>query len=126
MKSYKEEVKSIIESNSNKIFYFVKWYIESDTKDKKDYNSSCKQNTVVEYETAMDDWLYRDDVQSAIKYYLKSQSNIKMLNIYNAMYKKALKGDEKCAKWVDNFFKSDFFKKDKTEIDKIIEGLEIE
>lgn len=123
-KTLDNNIKNIIQSNKEKISYFVKWYVDSD-RSKEDYNKNIKMNTTVEYETAMNDWLGRVDVQEAIREYLKSIRSLKMLDIYNSMYDKALKGDKQCADWCEKFFKSDFFNDGKSEIDEILESLNI-
>lgn len=52
----------------------------------------------------MSDWLLKNDVQEAIKAYLKSSKTLKMLDIYNSMYNKAVnKGDVNSAKWCEEF-----------------------
>jgi hypothetical protein len=80
----------------------------------------------VEYDTAMSDWLMREDVQEAIKAYLKSSKTLKMLDIYNSMYNKATKkGDVNSAKWCEDFFKSDFFGNSEDEIDNYLNGINI-
>ncbi|AKN32314.1 hypothetical protein Ccar_16165 [Clostridium carboxidivorans P7] len=119
------DIKKNIKTNSNKKSYFVRWYIDSD-KSKDSYNKEIKNVTQVGYETAMQEWLYDEDVQEAIKQYLKVLRNIKMLNIYESMYNKALnKGDVNAAKWIESFFKSDFFESGQDEINNYLEGINI-
>ncbi|MBE6066196.1 MAG: hypothetical protein E7211_00630 [Clostridium lundense] len=122
-KSVDNNIKSIITTNSNKIGYFVKWYVDSD-RTKASYEKDIKQCCACEYETALS-WLDRKDVKEAIKEYLKSVRELKMLDIYNSMYEKAMKGDKQCADWCEKFFKSDFFGGSKSEIDKILDTLNI-
>lgn len=123
-KSVNDDIKNIITSNSNKISYFVKWFVDSD-RTEESYNKNCKKNTTVEFETAMNDWLNREDVQEAIKQYLKSIRSLKMLDIYNSMYGKAIEGDKNCADWCEKFFKSDFFESVEDEANKYLEGINI-
>ncbi|AYD39830.1 hypothetical protein D4Z93_04580 [Clostridium fermenticellae] len=104
-KAVNDDIKKLIKSNVNKICYFVKWYVDSD-RSEKSYNSEIKSMTQVEYETAMNDWIEREDVQEAIKAYLNQVKNLKMFDIYNSMYDKAVKkGDVNSAKWCEQFFK---------------------
>lgn len=123
-KTVDNNIKKMITSNSQKIGYFVRWYVDSD-RTKASYDREIKQNTGVEYETALS-WLDREDVRKAIKEYLKSVRELKMLDIYNSMYAKALDGDKQCADWCSKFFKSDFFGEGKSEIDRILETLNID
>lgn len=120
------KIRANIENNSIKISYFVKWYVDSKDKSKDDYEKNCKHNTGgVEYEYAITEWLVREDVQGAIKEYLKAQRVIKMLDIYQSMYSKALEGDKQCADWCEKFFKSDFFENSVDEIDDYLDGINI-
>lgn len=119
------DIQQNIKVNSKKKSYFVRWYVDSD-KSKKNYNEKIKNLCQVEYETAMNKWLYDEDVQESIKQYLKSIRNIKILDIYNSMYQKAIeKGDVNSAKWCEQFFKSDFFENGEDEIDNYLEGINI-
>ncbi len=118
------EVRKFLGANANKKSYFVRWYVDSD-KTKESYDKECKKLTLIEYEHAMSEWLFDADVQEAIKQYLKMQRNIKMLEIYEAMYTKALEGEKQCADWCSKFFKSDFFESAEDEIDNFLEGINI-
>ena len=124
-KTVNNDIKKIIKSNVNKICYFVKWYVDSD-RSEKSYNDEIKGMTQVEYDTAMNDWLEREDVQEAIKAYLNQVKSLKMFDIYNAMYSKAVnKGDVNSAKWCEQFFKSDFFKNGEDEVNEYLSGINI-
>lgn len=118
------DLKKIIKTNAKKKEYFVKWYINSN-KSKEDYNKNCKKNTDVEFDTAMNIWLLEEDVQEAVREYLKAQRQVKMLNMYDSMYQKALAGDVKSAEWVEKFFKSDFFESETDEIDDFLTEINI-
>jgi len=119
-----DEIKKYLKNNKEKKVYFIKWYIDGD-KTKESYEKECKHLSIVEYETAMK-WLLEEDVQEAVKAYLKNQRVFKMLEIYDSMLKKALSGDVKSAEWVEKFFKSDFFKGDEVdEIDEYLDGIDI-
>lgn len=124
-KTVNNDIKKIIKSNGQKIAYFVKWYVDSD-RSEKSYNNEIKGMTQVEYSTAMNDWLEREDVQEAIKAYLNQVKNLKMFDIYNSMYDKAVKkGDVNSAKWCEQFFKSDFFKNGEDEVNEYLDGIHI-
>lgn len=118
-------IEELIKTNAKKKSKFCYWYVNSTKKDKKDYDLNCKKLTSVEYETAIQEWLLLEDVQNAIKELLKQQRNIKMLEIYNSMYEKALKGDVKASEWVEKFFKSDFFDNKQDEVDNFLDGIDI-
>lgn len=120
-----DEIKKYLKNNKEKKVYFIKWYIDSDDKTKESYEKECKPNSIVEFESAMK-WLLEEDVQEAVKAYLKNQRVFKMLEIYDSMLKKAINGDVKSAEWVEKFFKSDFFKGDEVdEINEYLDGIDI-
>ena len=48
-----------------------------------------------------------------------------LLDIYDKMYNKALDGDVRCADWVNNFYKSDFFGDDEDDLQRLLKGVEI-
>lgn len=121
-----KNIESNFDSNGIKKSKFARWYIDSKDKTESDYNDNCKNQTNVSYEHAMNEWLMDEQVQDAIKQYLKAQRNIKMLDIYNSMYNKAIdKGDTNSAKWCSEFFKSDFFEDNVDEVDDYLSGIEI-
>lgn len=121
-----KDIEKNFESNATKKSKFARWYVDSKDKNKADYNDNCKSGTNVTYEYAMSEWLMDEQVQEAIKQYLKAQRSIKMLDIYNSMYNKAIdKGDTNSAKWCADFFKSDFFQDSVDEVDDYLEGINI-
>ncbi|KRU24412.1 hypothetical protein VT91_31670 [Clostridium sporogenes] len=117
-------IKKLIKVNANKKAYFVKWYVDSN-KSKESFDAEIKKLCNCEWEYAMSEWLLDEDVQNAIKEYLKQQRQIKMMEMYDAMYQKAKNGDVKSAEWVEKFFKSDFFEDSADEIDDYLEGINI-
>lgn len=119
------DIKKYLKSNANKKAPFCKWYVDTKDKTKENYNKAIKNTCQVEFETAMGEWLMEEDVQEAIKQYLKNKRSIKMLEIYDSMLQKALGGDVKSAEWVDKFFKSDYFEDDEDEINDFLEGINI-
>lgn len=123
----KQNILKDIESNANKIYYFVRWYVDTPptNRTEENWNKNVKATTGgTTYSGAME-WLLREDVQKAIKNYLKSQRTIKMLEMYDTMYNKALKGDVNSAKWCETFFKSEFFEDSTDEIDQYLTGIEL-
>lgn len=117
-------IKKLIKVNANKKAYFVKWYVDSD-KSKESFDAEIKKLCNCEWEYAMSEWLLDEDVQNAIKEYLKQQRQIKMMEMYDAMYQKAKNGDVKSAEWVEKFFKSDFFESEEDEANTLLEGIDI-
>ncbi|MGU9539179.1 hypothetical protein ACQX0N_09385 [Clostridium tepidum] len=117
-------IKKLIKVNANKKAYFVKWYVDSD-KSKESFDKEIKKLCNCEHEYAMSEWLLCEDVQNAIKEYLKQQRQIKMLEIYNSMLEKAKGGDVKASEWVEKFFKSDFFESEEDEANTFLEGIDI-
>lgn len=118
----KKELKKILDEKGDKKYRFVKWYVDSD-RSKESYKK-IEKSTQAKLDTAME-WLKEENVQNAIKAYLKSQANIKMLDIYQSMYEKAIAGDVKSAEWVEKFFKSEFFNETDDEIDNYLNGINI-
>lgn len=119
------DIKKMISVNSNKKSFFVKWYVDSKDKSKESFDKEVRKSCNCEYEYAMNNWLIEEEIQNAIKEYLKQQRQIKMLEMYDAMYQKAKNGDVKSAEWVEKFFKSDFFEDSSDQIDNYLEGINI-
>ncbi len=120
------DIKKDLKSNSNKKQFFVKWYVDSKEHTEESYNKNknCKFCDV-SYTYAMQNWLFEEDVQNAIKNYIAKKRNIEMINIYNSMLDKAKKGDVRSAEWCAKFQKSDFFEDSENEIDDYLEGINI-
>lgn len=102
----------------------AEWWLSSD-KTKESYEAEYQKTIGVQYETVLT-YLDDKDVQEILKANYKKKSTVRMLEIYDNMLRKALDGDVKSAEWIEKFNNSNFFKGDKTEIDKIIEGLQVE
>lgn len=119
--------KDKIKSNANKIGYFVQWFVDSESKHRieANYNKEVKGLTGVEFSFAMSEWLIREDVQDAIKEYMKQKKFLRIVDIYNSMYEKALKGDVQASKFIIDFSKSDFFKDTQDDIDNYLCGINI-
>lgn len=116
-----KDIESMLENK--KLRYFVRWYC--DGADIEDYER-IKSYTGLEREEALTKYLERDDVKQAIAYVTKSQKDINLIKVYNAMLKKALEGDVNSANWLVKFSESSFFNSKKSEIDSIIEGLSLD
>ena len=116
-----KDIESMLENK--KLRHFVRWYC--DGADIEDYER-IKSYTGLEREEALTKYLERDDVKQAIAYVTKSQKDINLIKVYNAMLKKALEGDVNSANWLVKFSESSFFNSKKSEIDSIIEGLSID
>lgn len=121
--SYKDK----IESNGNKIAYFVRWYVDTSPKNrtKENFDKEIHGSCATEFEWAMSEWLIREDVQAAIKEYMKQKKFIKIVEIYDAMCDKALKGDVNASKFILDFSKSDFFNDEADEADSYLSGINI-
>lgn len=119
--------KDKIESNASKIAYFVQWYVDTNTKDRtiEDYDTKVKGNTAVTFDYAMSEWLIRPDVQDAIREYMKQKKFIKIVNIYDSMYEKALTGDVQASKFVIDFSQSEFFQDAESEVNEYLDGINI-
>ncbi|NFG97874.1 hypothetical protein FC824_15365 [Clostridium sporogenes] len=119
------DIKKMISVNAIKKSFFVKWYVDSKDKSKESFDKEVRKSCNCEYEYAMNNWLIEEEIQNAIKEYLKQQRSIKMLEIYDSMLEKALKGDVKASEWVEKFFKSDFFESEEDEANTLLEGIDI-
>lgn len=128
--TFKSLIKGCLKTNTEKYYHFVKWFCdtkpEDRTKEKWDNSSSKKSCGGLEFDYCTNELLKKDDIQVAIKTYLKNMRNVKMLSIYEKMYEKALDGDVRCADWCANFFNSDFFENKEDEVDSFLNGINIE
>lgn len=109
--------------DNKKLKCFVKWYCNG--ANKKDYDIEVKPTMGTEYDYAMSNYLERVDVQEAIALVVKAKKDFNLCKIYNTMVSKALDGDVNSANWVVKFSSSEYFKSNKTEIDNILEGLNL-
>lgn len=131
MATLKEKVKEsfgddVIESQKEKWWFFVKWYCNTDEKSKESWeNSGEYQSTGKISYSGVQEWLLDENLQNGLKTYIKQQRNKKLLDIYEKMYNKALDGDVRCADWVNNFYKSDFFGDDEDDLQRLLKGVEI-
>ncbi len=56
---------------------------------------------------------------------IKKNKDKNLAEIYNKMVELALEGNVQSANWVVSFSQSSFFKNSKSEIEKIVEGLDL-
>ncbi|MHC1746940.1 MAG: hypothetical protein AB9856_00950 [Cellulosilyticaceae bacterium] len=119
----KQTMLNLFTNNGEKKRNFVLFYTTTDRK-QDTYDQEWKSKVGVAYDKAIA-YLELDDIQNAIKEVYKENRTIKMLDIYDAMCEKALKGDANSAKWIEQFNKSDFFGDTKSAIDKIIDNLDL-
>lgn len=119
--------KDKISSNAGKIMYFVQWFVDTPSKKriKENYDTEIKGVTCVEFEFAMTEWLIRPDIQEAIREYMKEKKFIRIVDIYNSMYEKALKGDVQASKFIIDFSKSDFFEDAEDKVNGYLDGIDI-
>lgn len=115
------EIENVLDNK--KLKCFVKWYCNGAIK--KDYDIEVKPTMGTEYDYGISNYLERIDVQEAIALVAKSNKDFNLCKIYNTMVSKALQGDVNSANWVVKFSDSAYFKSNKTEIDNILEGLNL-
>ena len=106
---------------------FVVWYCTPEDKRESWEEFAGKNNYKnMDYQYAEDNWLLDEDIQAGIRYYMKLQHNEKMKNIYDKMYEQALNGDVQSAKYLIDFSKDFFASDNKSELDKLLSGIELE
>lgn len=105
---------------------FILWYYTDEDKrcpfeEFMPYEPNVKNKTIDECM----EWFSREDAQEAILTYHKHMKKLKMLQLYESMYDKALKGNVQAAKWVQDFSDSDFFDESTDEIDDFLKDVNI-
>lgn len=100
------------------------WWLKGE-RTQATYDKEVKVKNNISYDKALE-YLEESEVQELLKQDFKSKQTIRMLELYESMYEKALKGDVKSAEWIEKFNKSDFFGKEKSEIDIIMDNLKLE
>lgn len=118
---FNKHIEDMLENK--KLRHFVRWYC--DGQDKEDYERIKSYINDFDMDKALDTYLERDDVKQAIEYVTKSQKDMNLIKIYNAMVNKALSGDTNSANWVVKFSESDFFGNKKSLIDDIVNDLDL-
>ena len=116
-----KDIESMLENK--KLRFFVRWYCDGAKPEEWD---KIKSYIPISMEEALVKYLERDDIKQAVAYVTKSQKDINLIKVYNAMLKKALEGDVNSANWLVKFSESSFFNSKKSEIDSIIEGLSLD
>lgn len=105
--------------------YFVRWYC-LDEEDREDFAEYSKRFMGgVELSTAMD-YLFEEDVQRAIKFWMKQMETQRLMKIYNKQYKQALEGDVQSAKFIMDFGKSGFFNEKENELEQLLHGIKVD
>ena len=116
-----KEIEDVLENK--KLRPFVRWYCDgADPKTYKNIQSYCNG---VDMQFALDTYLEREDVKKAISLTVKSQSELNLVKVYQAMLKKALEGDVNSANWLVKFSDSKFFKDKKSVIDDLVGGFDM-
>lgn len=116
-----KEIEDVLENK--KLRSFVRWYCDgADPKKYKNIASYCNN---VDMQFALDTYLEREDIKKAIALTVKSQAELNLVKVYNAMLKKALEGDVNSANWLVKFSESKFFKDKKNIIDDLVGGFDM-
>ena len=105
---------------------FILWYYTPEEKRKPfeefmPYEPNVKGKTVEDCE----EWLTREDSIQAIREYHKHMKDYNLMQLYESMLEKAVKGDVNAAKWVEQFSNSDFFNDTTDEIDEFMKNVNI-
>lgn len=116
-----KEVEEVLENK--KMIKFVRWYEEGANPEEWDKVKQHVNNVTMEF--ALDTYLNRVDVQRAIKMIIEYKKDFNLIRIYQQMVKKALDGSVESANWVVKFSESSFFKSKKSEIDNILDSLDV-
>ena len=112
--------------DNKKLFTFIRWYLNGAKEEEFKTVQQCL-DIKHDKEWAIKTYLEREDVQRAMIEITKLNKDFNLVQIYNKMFEKALEGDVNSANWIVKFSESEFFgKKDKSEIDKIIDNLDVE
>ncbi|ACD23629.1 hypothetical protein CLL_A2385 [Clostridium botulinum B str. Eklund 17B (NRP)] len=111
--------------DNKKLWFFIKWYLNGQKKEEWE-NVRKAMNIKQPMEWAIKTYLEREDVQKAMIQIVKLNKDFNLIQIYNKMYEKALKGDVNSANWIVKFSESDFFGSKKNELDDIINGLNLD
>lgn len=105
---------------------FIIWYYTPEDK-------RCPFKEFMPYEPnvkgkSLDDckeWLTREDSIQAIREYHKHMKDYNLMQLYESMLGKAVKGDVQAAKWVEQFSNSDFFNDTTDEIDDFMKNVNL-
>ena len=105
---------------------FIIWYYTPEDK-------RCPFKEFMPYEPnvkgkSLDDckeWLTREDSIDAIKTYHKHMKDYNLMQLYESMLEKAIKGDVNAAKWVESFSNGEFFNDETDEMDDFLKNVNI-
>ena len=101
---------------------FIIWYKSDETKRKP--FEELKDAKITNLDNCID-WLTREDCQNALQIYEKHMKKFKLMELYNSMYDKAMKGDVNAAKYVATFADSDFFNDSTDEIEDFMKNVNL-
>ena len=113
-------------TSSRRYSMFVVWYC-TDEKERETWEEFTSKNNYnnIPWEYVKENWLLDEDIQRAIKYYMRLQHSNKMKNIYDKMYEQALAGDVQSAKYIIDFSKDFFATEKEDELEKLLGGVDI-
>lgn len=106
---------------------FIIWYYTPEDK-RCDFKDFMPYEPMLKGKTLDDciDWLTREDSQEAMQVYHKHMKKLRQIQIYDAMYEKALQGDVNAAKYIsDQYSNSDFFSEKTDEIEDFMKKINI-
>ena len=118
-KSLRDKLNEVVPDYITK---FILWY-KSDESKRKPFEEIIDHN-ITDYDICID-WLTREDAQDALQVYEKHMKKFKLMELYNSMYDKAMKGDVNAAKYVESFSNSSFFDETTDEIDDFMKTVNI-
>jgi len=105
---------------------FIIWYYSPEEKrcpfeEFMPYEPNVKGKSLEDCE----EWLTREDSIQAIREYHKHMKDYNLMQLYDSMLDKAIKGDVNAAKWVEQFSNSDFFNDTTDEIDEFMKNVNL-
>ncbi|MDF2844055.1 MAG: hypothetical protein K0R00_2481 [Herbinix sp.] len=105
---------------------FIIWYYSEEDK-RCDFKDFMPYEPMVKGKSLDDclEWLTREDAQEAMQTYHKHMKKFRLMQIYDAMFEKAVQGDTNAAKWVEAFSNSSFFDESTDEIDDFMKKVNI-
>lgn len=103
---------------------FIIWYFsDEETRLPFDEFKTCDQG-IRDFDMCLE-WLTREDAQKAIQVYMKHMKTYNLMQVYQKMLDKALKGDVNAAKWIESFSNSEFFDESQDEMDSFLNNVNI-
>ncbi len=103
---------------------FILWYYTPEEKRCPFEEFMPYEPNVKSLELSME-WLTREDAQDAMQVYHKHMKKYNLMQIYDSMLEKAMKGDVNAAKWVETFSNSDFFDESTDEMEDFMKTVNI-